>query len=81
MVHSVTIVNSKTRKSVCTLLDWPPRSPDLDSLRFFLVGLRQRQSLSPSYASKTAIQEAVQSITREMLQSACAELGYRLDIC
>ena len=64
----------------------PPRSPDLTSCDFFLLGYvkelvdvpRLPQSL---VELKERISAAVRTIDRTMLQNVWNELEYRLDVC
>ncbi|GBN08282.1 hypothetical protein AVEN_155882-1 [Araneus ventricosus] len=52
---------------------WPPLSPEITPLDFFLLGLYQGQSLA-------RIQAAVCTVTEDMLKNTWGELEYHLDI-
>jgi hypothetical protein len=65
---------------------WPPRSPDLTPLNFFLWGLiKDRVFVPPLPANvaelRTRITVAVAEVTPEMLRSAWQDIDYRWDVC
>jgi len=68
------------------LIAWPPRSPDLTPLDFFLWGfVKDRVFVPPLPANfvelRTRITAAVAKVTPEMLRSAWQETDYRWDVC
>lgn len=65
---------------------WPPRSPDLTVCDFFLWGYVKDKVYIPPLPQTMnelleRINEAIQTITRGMLQNVWMELDYRLDTC
>ena len=65
---------------------WPPRSPDLTPLDFFLWGfVKDRVFVPPLPANvvdlRTRITTAVAKMTPEMLRSVWQETDYRWDVC
>ena len=64
---------------------WPPRSPDLTPLDFFLWGyvkdLVYQVRINDLAHLKTRITNAINSVTPEMLGRVWQEWEYRLDIC
>lgn len=66
-------------------ISWPPRSPDLTPCDFFLWGYIKNivysQKLRDLNHLKERINEAIRTITQDMLDRVWAEIDYRLDIC
>ncbi|PNF20647.1 hypothetical protein B7P43_G03034 [Cryptotermes secundus] len=65
---------------------WPPRSPDLTPLDFFLWGfVKDRVFVPPLPANvvelRTRITASVEEVTPEMLRSVWQETDYRWDVC
>ena len=65
---------------------WPPRSPDLTPLDFFLWGfVKDRVFVPPLPANvvelRTRITAVVAKVTPEMLRSVWQETDYRWDVC
>ena len=65
---------------------WPPRSPDLTPLDFFLWGFVKDRVFVPPLPAKvvelrTRITAAVAEVTPEMLRSVWQEIDYRWDVC
>jgi hypothetical protein len=65
---------------------WPPRSPDLTRLDFFLWGfVKDRVFVPPLPANvaelRTQIDAAVAEVTPEMLRSMWQDIDYRWDVC
>ena len=64
---------------------WPPRSPDLTPLDFFLWGFVKDQVYSTPVADlddlKLRINLALQNVTINMLRNSWREVDNRLDIC
>lgn len=64
---------------------WPPRSPDLTPCDFFLWGYIKNivfsQKIRDLNHLKNRINEAMTTITEEMLANVWREVDYRLDIC
>jgi hypothetical protein len=64
---------------------WPPRSPDLTPLDFFLWGyvktIVYRVKFNDLQHLKSRIRDAVTMVTSNMLQATWNEIKYRLDIC
>lgn len=65
--------------------DWPPRSPDLNPLDFFLSGhvkgLVYRESVADRADLEARIVAALRSVTREMLRRCGASLLRRARLC
>jgi len=63
---------------------WPPRSPDITPLDFFLWGYVKDKVFStpvPDITNLTArITEAFATITEDMLENTWKEIDYRLDV-
>ena len=63
---------------------WPPRSPDITPLDFFLWGYVKDKVFStpvPDIANlKARITDAFATITEDMLGNTWREIGYRLDV-
>ena len=63
---------------------WPPRSPDLTPLDFFLWSYVKDivyKTVVPNIdVLKTRIEDAIANVTVEMLQNVWREVEYRLDI-
>ena len=64
---------------------WPPRSPDLTPLDFFLWGyvknIVYQVKINSLQHLKARIREAMATVTPNMLQATWNEVEYRLDIC
>jgi len=79
---NVTFPNRWTGRDGPTL--WPPRSPDITSLDFFLRGYVKNKVFStpvPYITNlKARITDAFVTITEDMLENTCREIGYRLDV-
>ena len=65
---------------------WPPRSPDLTPMDFFLWGfVKDRVFVPPLPANvvelRTRITAAVAKVTPEMLRSVWQETDYRWEVC
>ena len=64
---------------------WPPRSPDLTPLDFFLWGYVKdrvyRVKIKDLTHLMTRITDVINSIRPEMLANVWRELEYRLDVC
>lgn len=64
---------------------WPPRSPDLTPCDFFLWGYIKNivysQKIRDLNHLKNRINEAMTTITEEMLANVWREVEYCLDIC
>ena len=64
---------------------WPPRSPDLTPLDFYLWGYLKEVVFSVKVRDvhhlMDRIEEAVATVTPEVLTNVCRELEYRLDVC
>jgi hypothetical protein len=64
---------------------WPPRSPDLTPLDFFLWGyvknIAYQAKINDRQHQKAHIRDAVATVTQNMLQATLNEVEYRLDIC
>ena len=65
---------------------WPPRSPDLTPLDFFLWGFVKDQVFVPPLPAnvvelRTRITAAVAKVTPEMLRSVWQETDYRWEVC
>ena len=65
-------------------LEWPPRSPDLTPLDFFLWGYLKQQMFRVKVRDmqhlKQRITQAVLTVTPRMLRNVWRDLDYRLDI-
>jgi hypothetical protein len=64
---------------------WPPSSPDLTSLEFFLWGyvknIVYQVKINDLQHLKARVRDAVAMVTPNMLQATWNEVEYRLDIC
>ena len=65
---------------------WPPRSPDLTPMDFFLWGFVNDQVFVPPLPAnvvelRTRITAAVAKVTPEMLRSVWQETNYRSEVC
>ena len=65
---------------------WPPRSPDLTPMDFFLWGFVKDQVFVPPFPAnvvelRTRITAAVAKVTPEMLRSVWQETDYRWEVC
>jgi hypothetical protein len=58
-------------------MPWPPRSPDITALNFFLWGYVKGNGLDDL---KTRIRNAIPAIPADMLHRTWQELEYRLDV-
>ncbi|GBM93998.1 hypothetical protein AVEN_219767-1 [Araneus ventricosus] len=65
-------------------LAWPPRSPDLTQLDFFLWGYVKDKVFASKITDitqlKTRIIEVIENTSQSMLTSAWNEIEYRLDV-
>lgn len=65
--------------------NWPPRSPDLSPLDYFLWGLIKefvyRDTVDTRMQLEEKLMESLGTITPEMLRSACANLIKRAQLC
>ncbi|GBM80433.1 hypothetical protein AVEN_145767-1 [Araneus ventricosus] len=65
-------------------LAWPPRSPDLTPLDFFLWGYVKDKVFASKITDitqlKTRIIEVIENISQSMLTSTWNEIEYRLDV-
>jgi len=60
---------------------WPPRSPDITLLDFFLWGYVKDKVFSTRITNlKARITEAFVTITEDILENTWREIDYRLDI-
>jgi len=63
---------------------WPPRSPDITPLDFFLWGYVKEKVFSTPVTDitnlKARITDAFATITEGMLENTWREIGYRLDV-
>jgi len=63
---------------------WPPRSPDITPLNFFLWGYVKDKVLStpvPDITNlKARLTDAFATITEDMLENTWREIDYRLDV-
>ena len=63
---------------------WPPRSPDITTLDFFLRGYVKDEVFStpvPDITNlKARITDAFATITEDMLENTLREIDYRLDV-
>ena len=63
---------------------WPPRSPDITPLDFFLCGYVKDKVFSTPVADvtnlKARIKDVFATITEDMLENAWRETDYRLDV-
>jgi hypothetical protein len=64
---------------------WPPSSPDLSPLDFFLWGyvmnISYKFKVNDHQHLKARIRDAVAAVTPNMFQATWNEVEYRLDIC
>jgi hypothetical protein len=64
---------------------WPPTSPDLTLLDFFLWGyvknIVYQVEINDSHHLKTRLRDVVAAVTPNMLQVTWNKVEYRLDIC
>ena len=60
---------------------WPPRSPDITALDFFLWGYVKDKVFSTPFPAirnlEARITDALATITEDMLENACRETDYR----
>ncbi|GBM70919.1 hypothetical protein AVEN_263592-1 [Araneus ventricosus] len=65
-------------------IPWPPRSPDITPLDFFLWGFVKNivyKTPVPSLDElKRRIVTAIQNVTPKMLENTWREIGFRLDV-
>ena len=63
---------------------WPPRSPDITPLDFFLWGYVKdqvyRTPIHDLQTLKTRIREAIATVTPQMLHNTWREIEFRLDV-
>ena len=63
---------------------WPPRSPDITPLDFFLWGYVKDKVYSTPVADitnlKARITDAFATVTEDMLENTWREIDYRLDV-
>ena len=63
---------------------WPPRSPDITLLDFFLWGYVKDKVFSTPVTDitnlKARITDAFATVTEDMLENTWREIGYRLDV-
>jgi len=63
---------------------WPPRSPDITALDFFLCGYVKDKVFSTPVRDitnlKARITDAFATITEDMLENTWREIDYRLDL-
>jgi hypothetical protein len=63
---------------------WPPRSPDITPLDFFLwryvKDIVYRTPVTSLDELKLRIVAAIETVTLQMLENSCREIEYRLDI-
>jgi hypothetical protein len=65
---------------------WPPRSPDLTPLDFFLYGFDKNRLFVPTLSAnlvelRTRITAPVAEVTPEMLRGVWQEIDYMSDVC
>ena len=64
---------------------WPPRSPDLTPLDFFLWGYVKDRVYQVKIKDlthlKARVTEVIKSITLDMIANVWREVEYRLDVC
>ena len=65
-------------------IPWPPRSPDLSPLDFFLCGYIKNIVYAEKIRNIQHLQEritsAIENVTRDMIQKTWQEIEYRLDV-
>jgi hypothetical protein len=65
-------------------IPWPPRSPDITPLDFFLWGyvkdIVYKTPVTSLDELKLRIVAAIETATPQMLENTCREIEYRLDI-
>jgi len=65
-------------------VDWPPRSPDITLIDFFLRGYVKDKVFSkpvPDITNlKARITDAFAAVTEDMLENTWREIHYRLDV-
>ena len=65
-------------------IPWPPRSPDLSPLDFFLWGYIKNIVYAKKIRNIQQLQEritsATETVTRDMIQKTCKETEFRLDV-
>jgi hypothetical protein len=65
-------------------IQWPPRSPDITFLDFFLWGYVKDKGYSTPVPDtdilKARIRDALAAVTEEMLDKTWREIEYRLDV-
>ena len=63
---------------------WPPRSPDLSPLDFFLWGYIKNIVYAEKIRNIQQLQEritpAIETVTRDMIQKTWQEIEFRLDV-
>ncbi|GBM34478.1 hypothetical protein AVEN_106717-1 [Araneus ventricosus] len=69
----------------CAVMAWPPRSPDLTPLDFYLWGYVKQHVYSERINDiihlKPRITDVIHSVTPEVLTRVWGELDCRLDVC
>jgi hypothetical protein len=69
----------------CGPIAWPPRSPDITPLDFFLWDYEKnivyRVKINDLQHLKAGIRDAVAMVTPNKLQATWNDVEYRLDIC
>ena len=69
---------------MATSFTWPPRSPDITPLNFFLWGcvkdIMYRTKMQDITDLKQRISNAIATIDEYMLQQTWQEIEYRLDV-
>ncbi|GBM46118.1 hypothetical protein AVEN_66274-1 [Araneus ventricosus] len=67
------------------VMAWPPRSPDITSLDFYLWGYVKQHVYSERINDinnlKQSITDVIHSVTPDVLTRVSEELDYRLDVC
>jgi len=76
----------RTGKEDDALMRWPPRSPDLSSVRLFLLEVCEWHCLCASTPRKSPdfrnrITAAMALVDRDMLIRVWNEMDYRIDVC
>jgi len=65
-------------------IPWPPRSPDLPPLDFFLWGYIKNSVYAEKIRNIEHLQDritsAIETVTRDMIQKTWQEIAFRLDI-
>ena len=65
-------------------IPWPPRSPDLSPLDFFLLGyikiIVYAEKIRNIQDLQDRITSAIETVTREMIQKTWQEIEFRLNV-